>query len=47
MAAWVTICEETGMPAADAQQGVAWAIDTLVGALRRENAEAVTGNKTS
>jgi AcrR family transcriptional regulator len=46
MAAWVTICEETGLSAADAQQGVAWAIDTLVGALRRENAEAVTGNES-
>ena len=38
MTAWVTICEETGIPAEEARQGVAWAIDTLVEALRRENA---------
>ncbi len=37
LSAWVTISEETGMPAADAQQGIAWALDVLVADLRREN----------
>jgi AcrR family transcriptional regulator len=37
LAAWVTVSEETGLPAADAQRGVAWALETLVAALRAEH----------
>lgn len=37
LAAWVTISEECDMSADDARHGVAWAIDALVEALRREN----------
>jgi len=37
--AWITVSEECGLSADDAQRGIAWAIDTLVDALRRENAE--------
>jgi AcrR family transcriptional regulator len=35
--AWVTVSEECGISAEDAQQGIAWAIETLVAALRQEN----------
>lgn len=31
---WVSICDESGLDDADAQQAVVWAIDTLVAALR-------------
>ncbi len=37
LAAWVTISEETGLSAADAQRGIAWALDVLVAELRREH----------
>ena len=33
--AWITVSEECGLSAEDAQLGIAWAIDTLVAALRR------------
>ena len=35
--AWITVSEECGLSAEDAQRGIAWAIETLVAALRREN----------
>src|SRR5580658_2836402 len=35
--AWITVSEECGLSAEDAQRGIAWAIDTLVAALRDEN----------
>ena len=35
--AWITVSEECGLSAEDARQGIAWAIETLVGALRQEN----------
>ena len=35
--AWITISEECELSAEDARRGIAWAIDTLVGALRQEN----------
>jgi AcrR family transcriptional regulator len=40
LSAWVTISEETGLSAEDAQQGVAWALDVLVADLRAENTSA-------
>jgi AcrR family transcriptional regulator len=38
--AWLTVSEECGLSAEDAQLGIAWAIDTLVAALRQENKAA-------
>jgi len=35
--AWITVSEECGLSAEDARLGIAWAIDTLVAALREEN----------
>jgi AcrR family transcriptional regulator len=35
--AWITVGEECELSAEDARQGIAWAIETLVGALRQEN----------
>ena len=35
--AWITVSEECELSAEDARRGIAWAIDTLVGALRQEN----------
>ena len=35
--AWITVSEECELSAEDARQGIAWAIETLVGALRQEN----------
>jgi AcrR family transcriptional regulator len=35
--AWITVSEECGLSAEDAQLGIAWAITTLVAELRREN----------
>jgi len=35
--AWITVSEECELGAEDARQGIAWAIETLVGALRQEN----------
>jgi AcrR family transcriptional regulator len=40
--AWITVSEECGIDAEDAQQGLAWAIQTLVGALRQENKQHST-----
>lgn len=37
LSAWVTISEEAGLAAADAQQGIAWALDILIADLRSEN----------
>ena len=34
--AWITVSEECELSAEDARRGIAWAIDTLVGALRQE-----------
>ena len=38
--AWITVSEECELSAEDARRGIAWAIDTLVGALRQENQAA-------
>jgi len=35
--AWITVSEECGLSAEDARLGIAWAIRTLVAALRQEN----------
>jgi hypothetical protein len=35
--AWITVSEECGLSADDAQRGIAWAIETLIAALRCEN----------
>jgi len=35
--AWISVSEECELSAEDARRGIAWAIDTLVGALRQEN----------
>jgi AcrR family transcriptional regulator len=35
--AWITVSEECGLSAEDAQLGIAWAIRTLIGELRQEN----------
>ena len=35
--AWITVSEECGLSAEDARHGIAWAIETLVAALRQEN----------
>lgn len=40
--AWIAVSEECELSAEDAQQGIAWAIETLVGALRQENERAAT-----
>jgi AcrR family transcriptional regulator len=40
--AWITVSEECELSAGDARQGIAWAIETLVGALRQENERAAT-----
>lgn len=40
--AWITVSEECGLSAEDAQLGIAWAINTLVADLRRENQIART-----
>jgi AcrR family transcriptional regulator len=38
--AWISVSEECGLSAEDARLGIAWAIDTLVAALRHENVAA-------
>ena len=38
--AWITVSEECELSAEDARQGIAWAIETLIGALRQENERA-------
>jgi AcrR family transcriptional regulator len=40
--AWITVSEECGLSAEDARLGVAWAINTLIAELRRENQAAGT-----
>lgn len=35
-ASWVSICDESGLHDTDAQQAVAWAIDTLIAALETD-----------
>ena len=35
--AWITVSEECDLSAEYARRGIAWAIDTLVGALRQEH----------
>ena len=37
LSAWLTVSEECGLSAEDARLGIAWAIDTLIAALRQEN----------
>jgi hypothetical protein len=37
---WVTIAEDSGLGDADAQLAAAWAIDTLISALREREAPA-------
>ena len=44
LAAWITVSEECELSAEDARRGIAWAIDTLVGALRQENKQQETGS---
>jgi AcrR family transcriptional regulator len=41
--AWITVSEECGLSAEDAQLGIAWAITTLVAELRHENQAAQAG----
>jgi predicted DNA-binding protein (MmcQ/YjbR family) len=36
-AAWITICDETGVSPDEARASVAWAIDVLVAELRRQS----------
>jgi AcrR family transcriptional regulator len=43
--AWISVSEECGLSAEDAQLGIAWAITTLVAELRRENQAAQTGGR--
>jgi AcrR family transcriptional regulator len=38
--AWITVSEECGLSAEDAQLGIAWAIETLVAGLRQDNQAA-------
>lgn len=38
--AWLTVSEECGLSAEDARLGIAWAIETLVAALRQETQAA-------
>ena len=40
LSAWITVSEECELSAEDARQGIAWAIETLIGALRQENERA-------
>jgi len=40
LAAWITVSEECELSAEDARQGIAWAIETLIGSLRQENERA-------
>jgi AcrR family transcriptional regulator len=41
--AWISVSEECGLSAEDAQLGIAWAITTLVAELRHENQAAQAG----
>jgi AcrR family transcriptional regulator len=45
--AWITVSEECGLSAEDAQRGIAWAIHTLVAALREENSTHHHQGRTS
>jgi AcrR family transcriptional regulator len=45
--AWITVSEECGLPAEDARLGIAWAIDTLITALRDENSTQHDQGRTS
>jgi hypothetical protein len=40
LSAWITVSEEGGLSAEDAQLGIAWAIRALVSELRQENQTA-------
>jgi AcrR family transcriptional regulator len=42
-ASWVSISDDSGLDDADAQQAVAWAIDTLISALRAQRRSARRG----
>ena len=43
----ITVSEECGLSAEDARLGIAWAIDTLVAALRQENSTHHQHGRTS
>ena len=45
--AWITVSEECGLPADDARLGIAWALDTLIAALRQENSTHHQQGRTS
>jgi AcrR family transcriptional regulator len=45
--AWITVSEECGLSAEDARLGIAWAIDTLIAALRDENTTQHDQGRTS
>jgi hypothetical protein len=45
--AWITVSEEYGLSAEDARLGIAWAIDTLIAALRQENSAHHQQGRTS
>jgi AcrR family transcriptional regulator len=45
--AWITVSEECGLSAEDARLGIAWAIDTLITALRDENSTQHDQGRTS
>jgi AcrR family transcriptional regulator len=42
LSAWMTVSEECGLDVADAQQGIAWAIRTLIEALQQEHQQHST-----
>jgi AcrR family transcriptional regulator len=44
--AWITVAEECGLSPEDARPGLAWAIDTLVAALRRDQQPPPRGDQT-
>lgn len=43
--AWITVSEECGLSAEEARLGIAWAIETLVAALRQENQAPAGGHQ--
>ena len=42
-ASWVAVSDDSGLDDDDAQQAVAWAIDTLIEVLRSQQPKATTG----
>jgi len=45
--AWITVSEECGLSAEDARLGIAWAIETLIAALRQEHGTQHQQGRTS